>query len=62
MQRRKNMANNHMLIYAMIICLFPYLVVTFKTAITCDCNEDCLNFFTPLDNLKCIDNVCEVFM
>ena len=31
MQRRKNMAQNQMLIYAIIICLFPYLVVTTKS-------------------------------
>ncbi|RHN59815.1 putative Late nodulin [Medicago truncatula] len=62
MQRRKNMAQNYMLIYAMIICLFPYLVVTTKTAIACVTNKDCLKFFTPLDNVKCVGNVCEFFL
>jgi len=35
------MAQNHMLIYAMIICIFPYLVVTIKSE----------SFFSPILNL-----------
>ncbi|WJX44210.1 ubiquitin-protein ligase E3 Brl2 [Trifolium repens] len=56
--KRKNMAQISMLVYALIIFLSLYLVVTNGEKIPCVVDSDCPYLTYPLYN-KCIDNFCK---
>nr|AFK45552.1 unknown [Medicago truncatula] len=60
MQRRTNMTQTLIFIYALFIVVSLFLVVTCEARIPCVSRNDCPKRPYPLF-MKCIDNFCEIW-